>query len=164
MSVLHVATQRLELSAALRVACLLQVTIVLATRRSSVGSSHRNGPAATPLDRAIGRLQKLNATPRNFQRSEDMEIPDPPGTGDDPGPSCIARMAKLLLLIGSVVLCIHYLPITVWVNSVLEYIRASGPVGCVILAACYIPAALTASYHPILPMFSTQSQTGVSLS
>ena len=162
-SVLRVATESLVLSVVLRVACLLQIAIVLTASRASV---QRNGRAATPLDRVIRPLQILDATPRNFQRSEDIEIPDPPGAGDDPGSlytSCIVSMAKLVFLIGIVVLCVHFLPIAAWINSVLEYIRASGLAGCFILAACYIPAALTASPHPILTMFSTQTRFDILL-
>ena len=93
-------------------------------------------------------MQALDATPRHFERSEDMEVPDRPGTAPSTGSlcgSCIIGMTKCVLVVGSVVLCVHFLPITAWVNSLLNYIRASGAVGGAILIACYIPAALTAS-------------------
>lgn len=121
---------------------------MLAARRSSVARSNRDIGPATPFDRAVGRLQALDATPRHFERSEDIEVPDHPGVAASTGSLCgsyFIGVTKFVLLVGSVVVCVHFLPVMEWLKSLLNYIRASGAVGSVILIACYIPSALTAS-------------------
>lgn len=137
-------SQRPTAFGAVRAACVLQIMMIVAARGTHVGRVSLGD--ATPLDRAIGRLQMLDATPRNFERAEHIELPDVAET-EHKGflVSFFLPAMKVLLVFGSVAVCIYFLPITSWVTSVLEYIRASGWVGYLILAACYIPAALTAS-------------------
>eukprot|EP01045_Picozoa_sp_COSAG04_P012858 COSAG04_NODE_883_length_9658_cov_5.510409_4_plen_425_part_00 len=121
-------------------ACLL-LAAIYATRGRPGGAP----PFATPsprLEAVMGHLQALDATPRRFERAEDMELPSP---SEAPGGACArcAGLLKALAFVGALVLCVLLLPLQDWLLAVFGFIQGAGPLGCLLLVSLYVPFALT---------------------
>ena len=121
-------------------ACLL-LAAIYATRGRPGGAP----PFATPsprLEAVMGHLQALDATPRRFERAEDMELPSP---SEAPGGACArcAGLLKALAFVGALVLCVLLLPLQEWLLAVFGFIQGAGPLGCLLLVSLYVPFALT---------------------